>query len=64
MDVGEPPFPRPASKWWFGCDQAGVRDHPTGINGDQADLVDAGKTDCSIFSTHHATRLYLVVYFN
>lgn len=29
IDKGEPPFPRPNGRWWFGCDSASVKGGPS-----------------------------------
>lgn len=56
MDEGQPGYPRPVGKWWFGCDEINFKtaSRPGGsklgverphANDRQADLLDAGKSN-------------------
>ena len=56
MDEGQPGYPRPAGKWWFGCDEVNFKSpsRPGGsklfvdrphANDRQADLLDVGKSN-------------------
>lgn len=60
VDDGQPGYPRPIGKWWFGCDQVNFKSssRPSGslisvdrpyANDRQADLLDVGKSYSHIF---------------
>jgi len=64
VDDGDPPFPRPAGHWWFGCDQAStplVRDNSK-VNFNQIDelheeYVDNDDTLANFVDSEHMLEI-------
>ena len=48
MDDGDPPFPRPAGYWWFGCEEQSqpLREEPSQLGIDvSSEILDAGEDE-------------------
>ena len=52
VDDGEPPFPRPAGYWWFGCTNAAQTLGELTLGSDPHDPVQADRSDVAVRDDH------------